>query len=85
MGRPQAVGRLWVIGVELPPLQRAGRGAGSWRVRSLGTSEETLGPQPCALGLRPVLSTWLMGTSLTICPREGGGLTTWPPLGPVSA
>ena len=23
MGRPQAVGRLWVIGVELPPLQRA--------------------------------------------------------------
>ena len=66
-----------VIGVELPRLQRAVRGAGPWRVRSLGTSEETLEPQPCALGLRPVLPTWLMGTSLTICPREGGGLMTW--------
>ena len=41
VGRPQAVGHLWVIGVELPSPQRAGRGAGSWRVWSLRTSEET--------------------------------------------
>lgn len=85
MGRPQAVGHLWDTGVELPPPQHAGKGAGSWRVQSLGTAEETLGPQLCALGLRPVLSTRVLGTSLTICPREGGGLMTCPPLGPVSA
>lgn len=84
-GETSGCGHLWDTGVELPPPQHAGKGAGSWRVQSLGTAEETLGPQLCALGLRPVLSTRVLGTSLTICPREGGGLMTCPPLGPVSA
>lgn len=47
VGRPQAVGHLWVIGVELPSPQCAGRGAGSWRVWSLRTSEETGTPALC--------------------------------------